>query len=58
MANAKAALPKVALHTKMENSFIQTSPRSRPILAHLCTTADGTSMTALQTSKPMNHQEM
>jgi hypothetical protein len=58
MANPKAVLLKVGLRTKMENSSIQTSRQSHLILAHLCITAAGTSMTALLTSKPTNHQEM
>ncbi|XP_014755126.1 uncharacterized protein LOC100823157 isoform X2 [Brachypodium distachyon] len=58
MANSKAAPLKVVSHTKMDNSFIQMSPPSHLILARLCITVAGTSMTALHTSKPVNHQEV
>jgi hypothetical protein len=58
MANLKAALLKAALHTKMENNSTQMGPQSHLILAHLCITADGTSMTALLTSIPTSRQEM
>lgn len=57
MAN-RTALLKLVVHTRMVNNHIQTSHRSRHILALLCITVLGSFMATLHQSRVMHHQEM